>query len=76
MSLGLNEVQKLAIGQARHNLQHQEQWSDVKARQTDRLLANMASVFSLTDAGLSAGQVERLLELEVADLAALLKTVL
>src|SRR5262245_56457148 len=73
---GLNAVQSLVIGQARHNLQRQDEWSARRAAQTDRLLANFAMLCDLSALGLSEGQIERLAEMSVDELASLLRAVL
>ena len=76
---GLNAIQRLCIGQARHNLQYHErdeQWTARKAQQTDRLLANCELAVNLTEYGLTPEQIERLQVMEVADLAVLLRQVL
>src|SRR5262249_9346953 len=72
----LNQVQELLIGAARHNLRCQDEWSEIRARQTDKLLANFTELFDLSALGLTAAQIERLGEMSVADIGALLAKVL
>jgi len=73
---GLNPVQALLIGQARHSLRRQDEWSDIVARRTDNLLAKFTALCDLSVLGLSPEQSQRLAEMSVEDLGALLRGVL